>query len=69
MPSITPAAARARPLPPSTITDANRIVQKLWSDCPVLRDDGLSCGDHLEQLSLLLFFKLARDKSNQICSG
>lgn len=50
-------------------TDANRIVQKLWSYCTVLRDDGLSYGDHLEQLSLLLFFKLARDKSNQICSG
>ena len=43
-------------------TDANRIVQKLWSYCTVLRDDGLSYGDSLEQLSVLLFFKLARDK-------
>lgn len=35
-------------------TDANRIVQKLWSYCTVLRDDGLSYGDYLEQLSVLL---------------
>jgi hypothetical protein len=26
-------------------TEANRIVQKLWSYCTVLRDDGLSYGD------------------------
>jgi hypothetical protein len=27
-------------------TEANRIVQKLWSTCTVLRDDGLSYGDY-----------------------
>jgi hypothetical protein len=30
---------------------ANRIVQKLWSYCQVLRDDGLSYQDYLGQLS------------------
>ena len=30
------------------------IVQKLWNYCNVLRDDGLSCGDYVEQLTNLL---------------
>ncbi len=34
---------------------AGRIVQKLWSYCNVLRDDGLSYQDYLEQLTFLLF--------------
>jgi len=34
---------------------ANRIVGKLWSYCHVLRDDGLSYQDYLEQLTFLLF--------------
>jgi type I restriction enzyme M protein len=34
------------------MTDAaNRIVQKLWSYCNVLRDDGLSYQDYLEPSS------------------
>jgi hypothetical protein len=32
-------------------SDANGIVQKLWSCCTVLRDDGLSYGDNLQALS------------------
>jgi len=43
--------------------EANRIVQKLWSYCTVLRDDGLSYGDYLEQLSVLLFLKLAHEQT------
>ena len=43
--------------------EANRIVQKLWSYCTVLRDDGLSYGDYLEQLSMLLFLKLAHEQT------
>jgi len=39
--------------------EANRIVQKLWSYCTVLRGDGLSYRDYLEQLSVLLLLKLA----------
>ena len=37
----------------------NGLVQKLWSYCNVLRDDGLSYGDYLEQLTYLLFLKMA----------
>ena len=37
---------------------ASQIVQKLWNFCNVLRDDGLSYGDYLEQLTYLLFLKM-----------
>ena len=30
-------------------------VQKLWNYCKVLRDDGMSYGDYVEQLTYLLF--------------
>jgi type I restriction enzyme M protein len=36
---------------------SERIVKKLWSYCQVLRDDGLSYQDYLEQLTFLLFLK------------
>ena len=32
---------------------SDRIVKKLWSYCQVLRDDGLSYQDYLEQLTFL----------------
>jgi len=35
------------------MTPAN-IVQKLWNYCNVLRDDGMSYGDYVEQLTYLL---------------
>ncbi len=40
------------------------IVQKLWNYCTVLRDDGLSYQDYLEQLATLLFLKMAHEKSD-----
>jgi type I restriction enzyme M protein len=49
--------------------EANRIVQKLWSYCTVLRDDGLSYGDYLEQLSVLLFLKLAHEQTQPTPRG
>ncbi len=39
------------------------IVQKLWNYCNVLRDDGMSYGDYVEQLTYLLFLKMADEKS------
>ena len=45
------------------MSDAARIVQKLWSYCTVLRDDGLSYGDYLEQLTYLLFLKMADEQT------
>ncbi len=41
------------------MSDPNTLVNKLWSYCQVLRDDGLSYGDYLEQLTYLLFLKMA----------
>jgi len=38
------------------------IVQKLWNYCNVLRDDGLSYQDYIEQLTFLLFLKMADEQ-------
>ena len=42
---------------------SNGIVQKLWNYCNVLRDDGLSYGDYVEQLTFLLFLKIADEQT------
>ena len=42
---------------------APALVQKLWNYCNILRDDGLSYGDYVEQLTFLLFFKLTDEQS------
>ena len=39
------------------------VVQKLWNYCSVLRDDGLSYGDYVEQLTFLLFLKMAHEQT------
>ena len=39
------------------------IVQKVWSFCNTLRDDGVGYGDYLEQLTYLLFLKMADEYS------
>jgi len=39
------------------------IVNKLWNYCNVLRDDGMSYGDYVEQLTYLLFLKMADEHS------
>ena len=42
---------------------SNGIVQKLWNHCNVLRDDGLSYADYVEQPTYLLFLKMADEQS------
>jgi type I restriction enzyme M protein len=42
---------------------AQQIVQRLWNYCNVLRDDGLSYGDYVEQLTYLLFLKMAHERT------
>jgi type I restriction enzyme M protein len=42
---------------------SQQIVQKLWNYCNILRDDGLSYGDYVEQLTFLLFLKMADEQS------
>ncbi len=41
----------------------NSLVSKVWSFCNTLRDDGVSYGDYLEQLTYLLFLKMADEYS------
>ncbi len=40
------------------MSDTKAIVDKLWNYCNILRDDGLSYGDYVEQLTYLLFLKM-----------
>ncbi len=39
------------------------IVQKVWNYCNVLRDDGVSYGDYVEQLTYLIFLKMADERT------
>ena len=41
---------------------SNRLVQKLWNFCNVLRDDGVSTIEYVEQLTYLLFLKMADER-------
>ena len=41
--------------------NASSLVQKVWNFCHTLRDDDVSYGDYLEQLTYLLFLKLAHE--------
>jgi type I restriction enzyme M protein len=43
--------------------EAPAIVQRVWNYCNVLRDDGVSYGDYVEQLTYLLFLKMADEKT------
>jgi type I restriction enzyme M protein len=43
--------------------NSSALVQKLWNYCNVLRDDGMSYGDYVEQLTYLLFLKMADERS------
>lgn len=39
------------------------IVDKVWNYCDVLRDDGVSYGDYVEQLTYLIFLKMADEQT------
>jgi len=39
------------------------VVSKVWSFANILRDDGVSYGDYLEQLTYILFLKMADEYS------
>ncbi|MHB1267959.1 MAG: class I SAM-dependent DNA methyltransferase [Acidithiobacillus ferriphilus] len=39
--------------------NSSALVQKVWNFCHTLRDDGVGYGDYLEQLTYLLFLKMA----------
>jgi type I restriction enzyme M protein len=42
---------------------STQLVAKLWNYCNLLRDDGLSYGDYVEQLTYLLFLKMADERT------
>lgn len=42
---------------------ASTIISKVWSMCNPLRDNGVSYGDYLEQLTYLIFLKMADEYS------
>jgi type I restriction enzyme M protein len=44
-------------------TQTQYIVQKLWNYCNILRDDGMSYGDYVEQLTYLLFLKMEQERT------
>lgn len=45
------------------MTDPKQLVAKLWNYCNILRDDGLSYGDYVEQLTYLLFLKMDDERT------
>ena len=45
------------------MTPTATIVSKIWNYCNTLRDDGVGYGDYLEQLTYLLFLKMADEYS------
>ncbi len=45
------------------MADTKQMVTKLWNYCDILRDDGLSYGDYVEQLTFLLFLKMDDERS------
>jgi type I restriction enzyme M protein len=45
------------------------IVQKLWGFCHTLRHDGVDYGDYIEQLTYLLFLKMADEREAKVPKG
>ena len=41
------------------------LIQKVWNFCHTLRDDGVGYGDYLEQLTYLLFLKMAHEYTEE----
>ncbi len=45
------------------------VVSRLWGFCHTLRHDGIDYGDYIEQLTYLLFLKMAEEKGVAIPDG
>lgn len=43
--------------------NTSTIISRVWSFCTTLRDDGVGYGDYLEQLTYLIFLKMADEYS------
>ncbi|WP_343395226.1 type I restriction-modification system subunit M N-terminal domain-containing protein [Candidatus Amarobacter glycogenicus] len=42
------------------------VVQKLWGFCHTLRHDGIDYGDYIEQITYLLFLKMADERERDL---
>jgi type I restriction enzyme M protein len=47
----------------------SEVVNKLWGFCNTLRHDGIGYGDYIEQLTYLLFLKIAAEKEIELPEG
>ncbi len=45
------------------------VVQKLWGFCHTLRHDGIDYGDYIEQITFLLFLKMADERELALPKG
>ncbi len=45
--------------------NTQNIVQKLWSLCDILRDDGITYHQYVTELTLLLFLKMAQETATE----
>jgi type I restriction enzyme M protein len=45
--------------------NASSLIQKVWNFCHTLKDDGVGYGDYLEQLTYLLFLKMAHEYAQE----
>src|SRR5712692_4523019 len=45
------------------------VVQKLWGFCNTLRHDGIDYGDYIEQITYLLFLKMADERGISLPEG
>ena len=43
--------------------NSSALISKVWNFANVLRDDGVGYGDYLEQITYLLFLKMADEMS------
>ncbi|WP_250288023.1 HsdM family class I SAM-dependent methyltransferase [Streptomyces atroolivaceus] len=57
------------PAPQAVVAQTNTLVAKLWKYCNVLRDNGLSTIEYVDQLSYLLFLKMADEIASDPSSG
>ncbi|MEU9999046.1 class I SAM-dependent DNA methyltransferase [Streptomyces sp. NPDC050848] len=56
--TTTPATTASQAKPAKAAAQTNHLVAKLWNYCNVLRDNGMSTIEYVEQLSYLLFLKM-----------
>lgn len=51
------------------MSTSTNVVQMLWGFCHTLRHDGINYGDYIEQITYLLFLKMADEKGLDIPKG